>query len=254
MNLPEHAPPGRLDPSRLDHTVAGLKALLGLMPFVGGTVAEIVGQVIPGQRLDRACRFLEELDARLRQLELSPAVASDPRFVDLFEDATLQSLRALSEERTTQLVSFLTEAATEGEPQFDVDKRLLQILAELSDTEIAVLRSHQGLQYVRLQREFYCEPLAVGPYERLSDSEKNAYDARRVAWEMHVHALHRLGLLRPEIRAIGPTRRDFEFDERTGLPKVDGYRMTTLGRLLLRRIGALEGPSKDAAPGQPKGD
>jgi hypothetical protein len=231
---------GSLPSNLVDHTVAGLKTLVNAIPWVGGSIAEILGHVIPGQRLDRVCRFLVELDARLAQVEVRPDLANDVRFVDLFEDATLQALRALSEQRTTQLVQFLVQAADKGEPNFDVDKRLLQILAELSDTEIAILRSHQGLEWTRLQGNFYFEPLGYFPYQALSDAEKNAHDARRVAWDLHVHALQRLGLLRGEVRAIGPTRTDFDIDEDTGLPRVDSYRITTLGQLLLRRIGAAD--------------
>jgi hypothetical protein len=148
----------------------------------------------------------------------------------------------LSEQRTTQLAHFLVQAAEEGELHFDVDKRLLQILAELSDTEIAILRSHQGLEWTRLQQQFYCEPIAYGPYHELSDAEKNAYDTRRVAWDLHVHALERLGLLDGQVRAIGPTRTDFDMDEATGRPRVDSYCITPLGGLLLRRIGATQAP------------
>ena len=82
--------------------------------------------------------------------------------------------------------------------------------------------------------------MAYGPYHALSDPEKNTHDARRVAWDLHVHALQRLGLLRGEVRQIGPTRSDFDIDEDTGLPRVDSYRITTLGQLLLRRIGAAD--------------
>lgn len=229
-----------LNANRLDITVAGLKSLTSVIPYAGGAIAEILGQVIPGQRLDRVCAFLEELEARLKRLEVTNGVSDDPAFVDLFEDAVLQSLRAMSKERLARLAHFVSDAAQAGAPNYDVDKRLLSILGELTDTDLEVLRSHLDLGYTRLQQRFYCEPLAHGPYNALSDQEKNDYDARRLAWDVHVAALVRFGLLAPEGRVIGPQRNDFELDEGTGLPRVTGHRLSPLGHLLLRRIGSLD--------------
>lgn len=112
----------------------------------------------------------------------------------------------------------------------------LQILFDLTDRDLEVLAAHQGLGWQQyFMKHFYLEPMAYGPYRQLSDEERNAYDARKVAWDMHVATLVRFGLLAAEVNAIGPRRTDFEIDERTGLPKVVGHRITALGELLLRR-------------------
>jgi hypothetical protein len=45
--------------SPTDYGVSAAKGLAGLIPGIGGIVAEIIGAVIPNQRVDRIARFLE---------------------------------------------------------------------------------------------------------------------------------------------------------------------------------------------------
>lgn len=232
-----------LDANATDITVTGLKAVASLVPGVGGLVGELIGQVIPGQRLDRVATFLRELESRLETLERAPQPT--PEFVDLFEDATLQSLKALSAERIQQLATFVAKAAPTGGESFDVDKRLLQILSDLTDSDLEVLKAHTDIRTrFRLEQATYVEPLAYGPYNRLDDDEKNQYDARRLAMDLHIAALVRSGLLIPEIRPLGPGPNDYEFDRATGQPVVHGHRISSLGTLLLRRLGALSAEAK----------
>ena len=81
-----------------DHLAAALKALAGVVPVVGGAIAELVGTIIPNQRMDRVVRFATALEARLSALECRSIQGelSNEHFSDLLEDALQQAARATS--------------------------------------------------------------------------------------------------------------------------------------------------------------
>jgi hypothetical protein len=60
-------PDSDIDDNRIDHAVALTKGVLGAAPFVGGALVELIGSVVPNQRLDRITAFLKELDKRLKK-------------------------------------------------------------------------------------------------------------------------------------------------------------------------------------------
>ena len=46
------------------------KGLVGAIPFVGPLAAEIVGSIIPNQRIDRIETFLKMLESKIHGLDL----------------------------------------------------------------------------------------------------------------------------------------------------------------------------------------
>ena len=90
-----------LKTNKADYAVLIAKGTVGLIPHLGGMVAEIIGTLIPNQRVDRIIRFLEKLDVRVSHLE-SERVKSKLKHsqtIDLLEDGFLQAARAISDER-----------------------------------------------------------------------------------------------------------------------------------------------------------
>ena len=57
--------PNRLNLNNIliDRLASGAKGITGAVPFVGSIIAEIVGNVIPNQRIDRLTRFVRTFHA-----------------------------------------------------------------------------------------------------------------------------------------------------------------------------------------------
>ena len=58
-----------LKPSTEDYMATAARSVLGLIPFVGSLVAELVGVIIPIQRLDTLAKFTEKLGEKLSKLD-----------------------------------------------------------------------------------------------------------------------------------------------------------------------------------------
>ncbi len=108
-----------LDDNLRDKLVALGKGAAGLIPMVGGPLAEIIGVIIPGQRADRIAAYLRALAARIDVLsaEIKASIASNAERIALIEEGGYQAARATSPERIAQIV----EAVSRGLEADDVD-------------------------------------------------------------------------------------------------------------------------------------
>lgn len=214
------------------------KGLIGAIPFVGPIAAEIVGAIIPNQRMDRLEVFLRKLEEKLEATDQNKAREnfSRPEQVDLLEDAFLQASRAMSDDRKEYLASLVKNSLQEEELRHLEYKRLLSILGQLNDVQIIIL------QYYSLER------LRGGAFEEFQDkhselirpplvhmrSAPEEFD-RKAIFDDYRSQLIELGLLK---RRFKKPRRGAspEFDENTGMVKTQGFGITHLGRMLLRLI------------------
>jgi hypothetical protein len=240
----ETEPPPRalvvLGGSSTDPAKALLKGILSGVPLVGGVISEIVGQIIPDQRMDRLERYVIHLGEELQRRGADEQVEERMREtenVDLFEDGAIASARALSEERR-QRIARLVAAGISGDDQARLEaKRLLALLAEIDDGQLIILASYlRKNQESEEFRNTHAETLSPGG-GRLGDSarERDVALVQGLAREK----LLRLGLLEETFRK--PRRGESpELDENTGRIKVQGRRLSQLGRLLLRRVGLAE--------------
>lgn len=230
-----------LGETKADHLVALTKGALGVIPYVGGIAAEIVGVLIPGQRLDRLADFLRilgEMVAGLQQDVLEQRMKTE-EFMDLFEDALWQASRARTEERRKNIAAILKYSLYEGEINHLRAKELLSLLGELNDAQIIILKS-KGFDYAGPEAEtFYEQHRAVLQAPLLFDgADEEDYD-NHALHQAFVNDLQRLGLVKATFKK--PKKNELpEFDIKTGMVKVQSTRITHLGRLLLRYIEAEE--------------
>ena len=217
-------------------TIIG-KGLLGAIPFVGPLAAEIVGAVIPNQRIDRIELLLKLLESKIQEedrLKVKERIIS-PESVDLIEDGFIQASRALSEDRKEYIASLLKNSLTDDELKHIEYKRLLSILGELNDLEILILKSkalHRGQPEFE---EFWgAHEGALTPPLAHMESTQEEIDKNTI-YQTHKMHLVNLGLLKPRFKK--PKRGELpEFDDKTGMIKAQSYEITALGRLLLRSI------------------
>lgn len=224
-----------LEPKRRDHLVAVAKGLSGVVPGIGPIAAEVIGHVIPQQRLDRVVSVVQLLNEKLKDLdqEIIRARMNDEMFVDLLEDGIHQSARALTEERREHIATLLKNSLASDDLEHLREKKLLWLLGQLDDAELIMLRSY-GVPHEQ-RREFVDRHEAVvrGPSAHLG-SDQEELD-RATIHEASRRRLRDLGLIR--LRFKKPKRGALpEFDEKTGMMKASGNQITPLGRMLLRRL------------------
>ena len=230
--MPKHI---QLAAKGIDHTVTGLKGVLGAIPVVGALVAEIVGEVIPNQRVDRLVDFTQKLAAKLddqSRILLQNRII-EPEGIDILEEAMWQSARAPSEERRQRIASLVKNALSGEELKLIESKKLLLVLSQLNDFELLLLRSYAELpgtasDFMRTHGE---ELKPVHAYFRAA---KALLDKHAIRKSMDDH-LKMMGLISPvfwtAIRGEPP-----KFDQDTGTLKPSSYHISLLGRLLLREI------------------
>ena len=211
------------------------KGLFGTIPFIGSLTAEIVGNLIPNQRIDRIASLLKALESEIDDNERAKVEKRllDEKSVDLMEDGFLQAARALSEDRIAYIASLLKNSLTDEDLEHMAYKKLLSLLGELSDLEVLILMSYSAdiaerNEFREKHQDVLNTPQAyLGAPQELVD--KNAIH------EAHKAQLVRLGLLK--LRFKKPKRGELPaFDETTGMVKANGHQITRMGRLLLRSI------------------
>jgi len=226
-----------MNPKRTDIAVILGKGLVGAIPFVGPLISEIVGSIIPNQRIDRIESFLNLLEDKIedKDKEKINNRIKMPESVDLMEDSFMQVSRALTEERKGYLASFLKNSLSHDDLRHLEYKQLLSILGELNDIQILLLRSKTLNMGMPGFQEFWEKHEdALSPPPANSESSQDDFD-RNAIFKTYETDLVRFGLLRalykkPKFGELP------EMDDQTGALKVRGHEITNLGGLLLRSI------------------
>jgi hypothetical protein len=223
-----------------DQAIALTKGGLGAIPFVGALLGEIVGSVIPEQRLQRIEAFLVHLANRLDAQEienLKQRLQEEPETADLLEEGITQSVRAISDVRK-QYIAQLVANGISGKDKSRIEaKRMIKLLAQIDDDQVIILTSylsrHHDDEGFRNKHEALMTPVAA-----VIGSDQETLDAEAL-YELARAELIRLGLLRIQFKR--PAKGQLpEFDDKTGMMKARSRELTLLGRLLLTRIGLAE--------------
>lgn len=229
-----------LENNKNDLIVSAAKSVLGIVPIAGSLLSELVGNIIPNQRIDRLTKYVKELDEKLSKIpieKLTPLLYNED-FVDLIEEGFVQASRAISEERRKYITSIVTSGITDKAIQFHESKYLLKTLQELNDIEIIWLRYYlvptmDGDKEFRNKHKNILENIKT--YIGV-DSETLSKSAIQKSYKEH---LERLELISHKIR-FDRTKGVPEYDIFSGKPKTSYTEITTLGRLLLKQIGLIE--------------
>jgi len=227
-----------LKPRAADHTTTVAKGILGALPFVGSMLAEVVGQVIPQQRMDRIVDVLGRLEARLSEVERTKLVMDlpgNPEAVDLLEEGMIQATRAVSDERREHVAALMKSTLTDSQLSHIERRKLWSVLESLNDVELLILQA-KGLEHSEQEREFlerHKATLLRPPVMMGSSEQEMDQGALHETYRQH---LRDLGLVRPQYHHIKRGELP-EFDEGTGRMKASGDSLTRLGRLVLRSLG-----------------
>lgn len=225
-----------LDNNQSDNAVVALKMAIGMVPLVGSILTEVVGVVIPNQKIDRIKLFVEALAEKVKYIDADvlKIKMKTEQFTDLFEDAAYQASRALTDERREYIANFLKNSLTSDEIDHLGEKKLLGVLNELNDAEIIHLK-YKALDHHDEQMAYYETHRDVLEAESPGFGNTMTEYDKLSLWRSYRSKLIDLGLVQPVYKKPGRNEQA-EFDEKTGMMKSTYSRLTGLGDLLLSYI------------------
>ena len=233
-------PENELKRNKTDLLTSAAKSVLGALPYGGPLLSELIGNLIPDQRIDRLSKYIMELERKLADLnaERIREFLKDDECIDLFEEGFVQASRAITDERRTQIASVIRNGLDDESIAYSESKYVLKLLQELNEQEIIWLRYHL--------------PPTIDGDEEFLDKHKNVlkrvyatirsdeFVAKKAALqESYIEHLERLGLISPQYTIDRDTGIP-EFDTFTGRPAVSYHDITLLGRLVLKQIGLID--------------
>lgn len=222
-----------LDTNAKDRLVAATRGALAAVPLAGGLLGELVTEVIPGLRQDRVVTYLRLLEQRVAAMEDAQAKAAlvDPEKIDLIERGGFQAARATSPERIAHIVDVVARGLEAGEAEIIRRKRMMELLGEIDDDEVAILtaygRSLGGGDRNAFGAISRPDPPHLGAGREVIDQNQ--------LYELGKNHLLRMGLLE---RNYGNVKKGQlpEFDAKAGGFK-GNVQISYLGRMLLREMG-----------------
>jgi len=209
------------------------KSAVGWIPFAGPLLSQIIGEIIPNQKLDRLIRFAEILDQKLSSID-KEAVKQEiqqEECADFFEEGLRQASRALSKERKDYIATLIVNGLSAKDINYNESKHLLRILSEINDIEIIWLRFYLvptiGVdEEFRKKHEDILKPVVatLTVTQEIRDKE-----ALQISYKEHLVRLNLLEYTYEDSFYMDQSPKD--------MLKAKGYEITQLGRLLLRQIG-----------------
>lgn len=233
-------PENELERNKTDLLTSVAKSVLGVLPGAGPLLSELIGNLIPDQRIDRLAKYIIELERKLSDLstERIRELLKDSECIDLFEEGFVQASRAITDERRAQIASVVRNGLDDESIAYSESKYVLKLLQELNEQEIIWLRYHLhptigGDEEFRNKHKNVLKRVYATIGSDESVKEKGALQ------ESYIEHLERLGLIYSEYRVDHDTGMP-EFDTFTGRPSVSYRRLTSLGHLVLKQIGLLD--------------
>jgi hypothetical protein len=214
--------------NKIDITVSLGKGVFGLIPFVGPLVAEIIGTIVPNQRIDRIVKFAHILEEKCSSLEeeILQTKLRNPSFVDLFEDGLYQAARALTEERLEHIALILKNGLSTTEVDYAKHKHILSLLSEINEIELLLLKYYS--LHGKQRENFYLahREVIISTSTRIKASIEAK--ERATIQKSYINHLVRLNLL------------DERLNAKAGTIKSQGYKTSSLGLMLLKNIDQIE--------------
>lgn len=223
--------------NKTDFIASVAKSVVGFVPFAGTLLSELIGTIIPNQRIDRLTKYVQELDSRILEIQVDNIneLINNEEFVDLLEEGFVQASRAISDERRSYIASIITNGITNESIKYSESKYLMKILAELNDIEVIWLRYYMDVSLGGDEEFREKHENVLTPVRSFLGSDKETLNKSSLQ-DSYIAHLERLQLIRGNIDIDRQTGMP-EFENSTGKPKVSYTLSTNLGELLLEQIG-----------------
>ncbi|WP_155243252.1 hypothetical protein [Brucella anthropi] len=216
-----------------------VRSTVGLIPFAGPIISELITHFIPNQRQDRIADYVRRLNEKTERFDRNAFrnTATTTDGIDLFEDGAFQSARATSDERREYIANVVAYGLSGEQKERIEAKRILNILSQIDDQQIIILASqHEKYLFDDDFRDRH-ENILTPPFAHFQSDEDEI--AQEAMYDVALDQLFKLGLLKRQFKAPRSTS-DLSFDPKTGMLKSTGKSISAMGRLILRRIGLTE--------------
>lgn len=230
-----------IEENEVDLLTTSFKGSAGMIPILGPYFAEIIGMLVPNQRVDRITTFLKLFYKKFEEQNIEISTLKEKmkneNFINLFDDISWQAAKSTSNERKEYLASILINGLTDDKID-EIQKNIfLNIISELNDIEILILYNHtmtarKDEDFKAKHYETLMEPIA---YIGASQDEIN----KSILFTTYKEKLVRLNLLKRRFNKLKKGELP-EFDEKTGMIKSNGFEITSIGKLFLKYIGLLD--------------
>lgn len=133
-----------LENNSADRAAIFVKGVVGIAPFVGPLLSEIVTSHIPNQKMERLVLFTQLLEQKIKHIEtdILDAKMKTEEMSDLLEDALRQASRALTPERREYIANALKNSLEDDALDHIVKKRLFALLEQVDDVDIIRLKTY----------------------------------------------------------------------------------------------------------------
>lgn len=215
------------------------KGVIGTIPLLGPLLAEIVGEIIPNQRLDRIELLLKQLDQKVQELTnyVTPEKINErfrsSEFICILEVGLYQAAKAISTERVDYISSLLKNSLASDQIEQIGYKKLIDMLGQLNDIEILKLKScsyHENSAEFKAFLEKH-KGAIMSPKEIKSDDGYR----RHVLEKVYQNKLLEMDLIRKHFK-VPKKGEDPDFDPITGTLRFSSFEISAIGRLLLKSI------------------
>ena len=137
-----------MDETTMDKAKEIISSAFGCIPYVGPAIQEIIGFVIPNQRLDRVANFVKQLDTELQEFGKSQKeikeLLSRPEYSSLFYKTCVGCADSYSKERIRYFKNiFIYGLKDDTNLQKARAEAFLNLLMKLTDLEIGLLKYYE---------------------------------------------------------------------------------------------------------------
>ena len=235
QNEPKKLSDISLDTNSADITAIILKSTCKLAPVVGGFIGEIVGQLIPNQRINRVQQYSEILGKMFEELDetLLPILIANNNFIEFVEDSYYHAIRSATQKRMEQIAHIVFEGIKSRDTEFSERRHIFQILSQINDIEIIILGYFLYKKYgnSRKYQEKYPEIFEREYYDYPEDSDQRDKSAILESYYGHLTGL---GLLVQNYSIDNKSVSDTK--NRISLVNPNGLSISRSGKLLLRYL------------------
>ncbi len=218
-----------LNNNKTDYITSVLSSALGMVPYAGDFLSEIVKQVIPDQRTDRIVKFVEDIALELKEQkcdidELKQKFNNNYKYGAYLTGCFRYITNEIYEEKINYYKKICISGITDNEKNLIHCERILKILSELDFYEI---------QYLR-----YYYDLKMASTKMMEDAiEKIGFDELKPIYDMGMDESQIIDETYKQITLNNLEKNgliEIKINMRTSKPH---YEITTLGRMILKKIG-----------------
>lgn len=223
-----------LEPNKTDVITSVVSTAAGYIPIAGGVISEIIRMVIPKQREDRIVKFLANIDKRLSELEItvekSQLIFKNTKYGGFTFECLRDVVNDKFEEKMVYYQNLYITGITSEEQEMLNMSNLMRLVSDMDYKEILYLKFYYYADYVDNQKIQEVQQLlnqgSIAPNYTMNMNQKELDN--ETYKQITLNALVNKGLLERKVEYIGKNRRE----------KIK-YKLTSLGRLLLRKIGEI---------------